>query len=148
MRAALTLCLVALLAGPLPVRAEKAPGEQELLQAVDHYFVVWSKADMKAYEACFHPQGVVTFVDETGQLRHQAVKPFVEGQREAHRRATVPMKEIPLKVETSLHGRYANALVYWELKRGSDVSTGVNLFSYVAVDGRWVIASLVFGPEP
>jgi hypothetical protein len=141
----LVRCLIMICASLPAVAASEE--EERLRQAVEHYFEVWSQADMESYQNCFHPQAVISYVAEDGRVHPLGLLDFVNSQREAHRLSTLPMRERPLHIEIERHGRFATACVFWELLRGVERTTGVNLFSFAKVEDRWVIVSLVYGAE-
>lgn len=132
------------------------PPDPAIKKAVEHYFAVWSDADMAAYKACFHHDAIIMMLTSQGTLQRGTLDPFVEGQRQQHAAATVPLKEKPTHIQITQRGNYAAAVVFWELYKGMETSTGVDIFSYIQVETKsetgetkkqWLIASLVFGAQ-
>lgn len=125
----------------------KAGERENVRAAVNHYFESWSAKDMAAYQACFHPDAVISYVSGDGQLIRSMLNPFIESQRLAHASSQFAMKEIPVKIEETLSENFASALVHWELTTATKVKKGVNVFTFVKEGDKWKIASLVFGDE-
>ena len=108
------------------------------------YFATWSARDMAGYADCFDPSARISFVLPGGAIRAQDLPEFLESQRLAHAHASAPMTEAPTSIEVGPIDRITHARVRWKLTRGSDVTTGVDLFVLVRAPGGWKIASLVF----
>lgn len=134
------VCLLALCLAAGNARAEEA----RVREAVDAYFEAWSRQDMQAYAAAFHPEAVIFFVAPDGSVERSGVARFVESQRIAHERSEHPMREVPETTEVAVRGGYATAFVFWRLTAGPREQTGVNAFTFVNSEGRWRILSLVF----
>ena len=111
---------------------------------IDGYFSSWSAQLMDEYERCFHPTATIHWVAPDGRPFSSPLQPFILGQTEAHRRATKPMNEVPLKKTIHVNGTLAHAEVEWQLSKGSETVTGVDIFSLVRTGDGWKILSLVY----
>jgi len=118
--------------------------EQALIKLISDYFSSWSKPDMPAYKGCFHVKASVYFIDPSGNPRHYQLDEFIASQEKAHLQALGPMSERPVKSAITVHGRTAQAVIRWELKKGGAVITGTDYFTFLKTDLGWKILSLVF----
>lgn len=122
--------------------------EAEVRAAVENYFAAWSRADMDAYAATFHPEAVIFFLKPDGSVGMRApVAPFVASQAEAHRTSPERMSEVPRGCEVTLNGTLATAVVPWKLTAGARVDTGVDVFTFVRGRDGWKILTLVFNND-
>ena len=142
--------LFSLVAGLLfsTVGAWGGPGTETEEQALDRlisgYFSSWSRSDMDAYRACFHPQASVYFIDRSGHPHQYALAEFVAGQEKVHLLGPRPLSERPTKTSLAVRGRLAQAEVRWQLHKGSATKTGTDYFIFVKTDTGWRILSLVY----
>ncbi len=111
---------------------------------IEGYFDSWSRQDMEAYSATFHPQAVIQFVGGGNTLQTSSLKPFIDSQRAAHARATVPMREVPLSIDIHSDGLLTRVLVRWELTKGEKLQTGTDYFLLLSTENDWQIAHLLF----
>ncbi len=145
--------LAFILAGLLPAtgcsRREQGTGaeKQALHNLIAGYFASWSKADMAAYQGCFHPLAAIYFVDGAGNPHYARLDEFIAGQERAHQAARQhqqSLTEKPTHVLLTVQGRLAQAEVRWELHRGSAVVTGTDYFTLIKTGAGWRILSLAF----
>jgi hypothetical protein len=145
------LVVVAAVAGAcawlLLIGRQPPDGERQVRWLVDRYFASWSARSMDEYRDCFHPAAVITFVDGAGRAHPSGLGPFIESQKEAHRAAPVPMREIPTRVDVHAAGRIAQAAVCWELTKGASRVTGTDMFTMQNTDAGWKIIGLVFAND-
>ncbi len=142
-------------AGPTPVvqiglRAEAQaardddPRLREVRTFVEHYFKSWSDQKMDAYDLCFLPEAVIQYIDDRGNVKNSAKRPFVNSQREVHRNSDVRNIEVPETIDVRLEGRLAHAVVFWKLTSGNRVQKGYDHFTLMKREGKWRIISLIF----
>jgi hypothetical protein len=119
--------------------------EQAVRLLIDRYFFTWSKQDIDRYGQCFLPQAAVQLVDPERGLTTIPLGPFLESQREAHRRSAKPLTETAEKVEVRFETPdVARAIVYWKLTGGERTEFGYDHFTLLNVGGKWRIANLLF----
>jgi hypothetical protein len=113
------------------------------------YFEVWSKKDIKSYEALFDAGATIHFVREGGQVIPWPVPPFIESQRQAHAAATTPMVESAdrMEIHVSPDERVAQAAVKWRLVQGPKTTVGWDHFTLLRRDNTWRILNLTFYEE-
>jgi len=123
------------------------PQEAAVREAVVRYFDVWSKQDMDAYEATFHPQARIFYLPDDGAVVSQGLTDFVHGQRMSHAQSKSPMKEAPDQITIQMDDKGAQALVTWILTKDGRQERGTDLFTFKRQGNDWKIVSLVFYGE-
>lgn len=132
-----------------PAAADQSPRHAAVERLIRHYFETWSNRDLDAYGRCFHPEATIHLLDETGKVRSFAKGPFVEWQRQLHRRGGPPMTEVPVTIRIQFEQEVARAEVYWKLTQGERVEVGYDHFTLVKQGERWLILHLLFyGVKP
>ena len=111
---------------------------------VEHYFKVWSDQDMNGYDECFMTDAAIQHIDGQGQLFTITRPRFIASQRDAHRRSSTRMVEVPESIEIRFEQQLARAVVYWKLTAGARVEKGYDHFTLRLDRGRWRIANLLF----
>lgn len=121
------------------------PREQAVRQLIDRYFLTWSKQDIDRYGQCFLPQAIVQLFDPQRGLTTIPLGPFLESQREAHRRAAKPLTETAESVDVRFETPdIARVIVYWKLTGNARNEHGYDHFTLLNTDGKWRIANLLF----
>lgn len=121
------------------------PRETAVRQLIDRYFLTWSRQDIDRYGQCFLPQAAVQLVDPERGLTTIPLGPFLESQRQAHRRAEKPLTETAEKVDIRFETPdVARVVVYWKLVGGERTEYGYDHFTLLSSDGKWRIANLLF----
>jgi ketosteroid isomerase-like protein len=138
--------MAAVLTAASCVRADDAKAEIERL--LDRYFASWSKPDMEAYRACFHPQATIVYVGRSSPLLVHSLDAFVQSQARAHEMARTPMHEEAVSQTITVDGTLAQATVRYALYKGEQTITGVDCFPLVEVSDGWRIVNLVFRADP
>lgn len=111
------------------------------------YFSTWSAQDMDGYGACFHPQARIVYQPAQGDVISQGLTDFLHSQKMAHQQATTPMKERPLEMKIQGDNKVVQAVVAWELTKGSIQERGTDFFTLKREGATWKIISLVFYGE-
>lgn len=117
---------------------------QQLKSLISGYFASWSKPDMEAYKACFHPKAAIYFVDAGGNPHYAQLEKFITWQEQAHQEAGGRLSEKPTHISLTVHGRLAQAAVRWELHKGSTAVTGTDYFMFIKTEAGWRILTLIF----
>lgn len=121
------------------------PREAAVRLLIDRYFFTWTKQDIDRYGQCFLPQAIVQLVDPERGLTTIPLGPFLESQREAHRRAAKPLTETAERVDVRFETPdVARVVVYWKLVGGDRTEYGYDHFTLLNSDGKWRIANLLF----
>jgi pyroglutamyl-peptidase len=120
--------------------------EREVKELIVRYFRTWSEQDMKGYDACFLPDAVIQFIDETGGLSSYGRRQFIANQSEYHRKATVKAIEVPESIDIRFEAKLARVVVFWRLTAGLRNETGYDHFTLLKHDGNWRIVNLTFYP--
>lgn len=131
---------------PATTTATSALSENDrrnLAAFVERYFGTWSARDMDGYGQLFHANARVWFGSGVSLDRD----PFLDTQRRAHTSSPVPMREVPLAWDGSVHNGLAHVWVHWELDRGGQKTRGYDFFTLILENGRWQIIALVFNEE-
>ncbi len=142
-------------AGPTPIiqtglrteaqaAKEDDPKLREVRAFVEHYFKSWSDQEMDAYDQCFLPEAVIQYIDDRGNVKNSAKRPFVSSQREVHRNSDVRNIEVPETIDVRMEGRLAHAVVFWKLTSGNRVQKGYDHFTLMKREGKWRIINLIF----
>ncbi len=128
-----------------PLKAPDDPRLAEIEKLIRRYFSTWSNQDIKAYGECFADQAVIQLIDRGGSIQTANLKPFLDGQRQAHRRAANRLIEVPESIDIHLHARLANVIVFWKLTDGpARVDYGYDHFTLVKNKDGWRIVNLVY----
>ncbi len=139
-----SLLLNAVLLGVLFIPSMRGGGRGDIDGFLDTYFRTWSAADMRGYEACFHPSAVIFYISGDAVPRPVLLGPFIQGQAGVHANASEPLREIPLSKQIEIDGNVARALVRWKLFRGEEEKTGTDYFTLLRTKTGWRIINLVF----
>jgi hypothetical protein len=119
--------------------------EEGIRKFTESYFSVWSNGDMAAYREHFAPAARIAYVQGGAVVKVMDRDPFVDQQAEAVARAPVKMVERMTSFTCNSDGTAAQVTADWELKRGNEVTVGVDRFTLIrASDGLWKIAFLLF----
>jgi len=118
--------------------------QQQLKSLISGYFASWSKPDMAAYKASFHPLAAIYFVDAGGKPHYAQLEKFIAWQEQAHQEAGGRLSEKPTDISLAVHGRLAQAAVRWELHKGNAVETGTDYFMFIKTEAGWRILTLIF----
>jgi len=128
---------------------ELSADEARQLEAfLDEYFDSWSRQDMGAYQACFHPRATIHNVDAEGRVTMQRLDDFIAGQRAGHLRSVDRMIEVPLwhRVEPGL--KAVQVHVRWKLTAGPREVLGRNHYTLLrGGEAGFQILNLVFYGE-
>lgn len=128
-------------------QAAADPREKDVRDLIERYFRSWSARDLERYGQCFMPQAVVQLVDAEDRLTTMPLRPFLEGQRAAHRE-TASMTETPESIEVRFEAKLARVVVYWKLVAGEKIQYGYDHFTLMQARGEWRIANLIFYETP
>ncbi len=116
---------------------------------LNHYFLTWSKKDMKAYKDCFHKDARIQFIKSNGEVQNRNLDEFIAEQESSIN--SEDMEEIPLSKKINIYGNKAVAVVNWKLmiksRFGTDNYIGKDHFFLTNMDGQWKIVSLIFYEE-
>jgi hypothetical protein len=119
--------------------------EEGIRKFTESYFAVWSKGDMAAYREHFTPAARIAYVQDGAVVKVLDRDPFVDQQTEAVTKASAKMTERMTSFAVNCDGTAAQVTADWELKRGNEISVGVDRFTLIrAPDGLWKIAFLLF----
>lgn len=121
-----------------------APKKEEVEKHIRNYFETWSNQDLEGYEKCFAEKASIQLLTGKAQIETYSLPPFIASQKEAHRRARTPMKEVPISISISFAGRLAKADVFWKLTSGSTTQTGYDHFTLLKTGEKWKIVHLIF----
>lgn len=138
-----------LLAAPVDVRGDEPdqpqdPRESAVRQVIDGYFAAWSSQDLDRYGRLFMPKAAIQLIDPAGELITVRLAPFLESQREAHRRAKNRLTESAERVDVRFEAELARVVVYWKLLDGDRVEYGYDHFTLIKSGDQWRIANLLF----
>ncbi len=122
--------------------------EKDVREFIDRYFRTWSAKDMERYGQCFMPQAAIQLIGPDGRLTTTPLRPFLESQREGHRKSKTGMTEAPESVDVRFEGRLARVVVFWKLVEGERVEYGYDHFTLMPSNGEWRIANLIFYATP
>jgi hypothetical protein len=136
---------------PFLSRAQDAaadPREEAVRELITRYFRTWSAKDMERYAQCFMPQAAIQLIDPAGKLITMPLRPFIESQREGHRKSEAGMTEAPESIDIRFEGRTARVVVFWKLVEGERTEFGYDHYTLMQSDGKWRIANLLFYATP
>lgn len=139
--------LLLLLAGYLLVAYWPLGDSQhaEVEEFLERYFATWSAGDMAAYEACFHPQAIIFFVDQQRRVHPpDGVQAFVRAQTAAQSGPSGPQTEVAESMDIQIVDDTAQAQVRWRLQRAEGDVYGTDYFTLIHDDHGWQIISLAF----
>lgn len=134
--------------GGTSVSALSEDESRNLERFLEEYFDSWSRQDMSAYQACFHPRATIHHVDSGGRVSMQRLDDFIAGQREGHVRSPERMIEVPLwhRVEPGVLAVQVH--VRWKLTAGEREVLGRNHYTLLrGGDAGFQILNLVFYGE-
>ena len=138
--AALPLFLAA--CGPA---ASPHPDEAQVRQHLENYFATWSAQDMEGYGDSFHPHARITYLPSGAEgPRTDSLTDFLFGQRMGHKTSPQAMVEVPTSMQIQMEDPAAQALVRWQLTKGTQVTTGTDFFTLIRTPAGWKIINLVF----
>ena len=150
-RWAVFLALGTIVAAGAALTVYYAPGrpnsatEEGIRQFAESYFAVWSDGDMAAYREHFVPSAQIALVADGQVVRVVERDPFVAQQAEGIVKAGVKMTERMTSFSVNTDGTAALVTADWELRRGSQITVGVDRFTLIRdPHGLWKIAFLLF----
>jgi hypothetical protein len=119
--------------------------EEGIRKFTESYFTVWSNGDMAAYREHFAAAARIAYVQDRAVVKVMERDPFVDQQAEAIAKAGVKMIERMTSFSVDTDGTGAQVTADWELKRGNEITVGVDRFTLIrAPDGLWKIVFLLF----
>jgi hypothetical protein len=129
-----------------PARPEGLAHDREEIRGfLESYFRVWSAGDMVAYRSHFDPSAQVALLDQGRVAVVAELDPFMEKEEKLRRETTVPMRERMVSFTADADETTAHVTAQWELKKGDDITTGVDRFTLVRDrQGTWKILFLAF----
>jgi hypothetical protein len=95
-----------------------------------------------------HAQAAIQLIDPAGKLITMPLRPFLESQREGHRKSVAGMTEAPESIDIRFEGRVARVVVFWKLVEGDRTEFGYDHYTLMQSDGKWRIANLLFYATP
>ena len=123
----------------------QARHSSDLKPFLESYFAAWSRGDIEAYKSLFHKNARITYVEDGTARAALSRDAFVRQQAAAIARAKVPMSERMTSFSATEDDVAATVSAQWELKKGDETVTGVDLFTLIRdTDGKWKIISLVY----
>ncbi len=138
-------CLLAALSVYFVTSRQAQFTEEGIRKFTESYFAVWSAGDMAAYREHFAAAARIAYVHDSTVVKVMERDPFVDQQTEAIAKVGVKMTERMTSFSVNTDGTAAQVTADWELKRGNDISVGVDRFTLIrAPDGLWKIAFLLF----
>lgn len=120
--------------------------KRNIEEAVDKYFSSWSNEDMENYEASFHPDAIIHF-ERNGDIHESKLKPFIEGQRNAHQSSSEKMKEVPISKKIQIDKNIAQVTVRWKLTTNNREQYGYDYFTLIKYKKKWKIIYLIFNND-
>lgn len=141
-----SLCIFLLLLGLSACKSPRQthPEADQIRSLIHTYFETWSKPDMEAYGKCFDTQARVYFKTKDHFIVAQSLIDFLHGQKMGHLEAKDKMVEVPNEIEILMDDQGAQAYVTWTLTKGKEVTTGVDLFTFVKTASGWKIITIIF----
>jgi hypothetical protein len=123
--------------------ARDTHSQESIIVFLDRYFSAWSNGDMDAFKDCFHPEAAIVLLDRANSTHASlSLVAFIRTQEDAHQRAPVKMREVPVDKQIIGSGDLGQATVRWKLFKGYQTVTGVDLFTLVFTSGEWKILHL------
>ena len=110
------------------------------------YFSSWSAGNFKAYEAHFHRNARIYYVNSQRSIEMDSdLKTFIAQQIEVRANASARLSEKMTKFSGNVDDRAASLETKWELLNGSSKRTGIDRFTLIRDEsGKWKILSLLF----
>jgi hypothetical protein len=122
-----------------------AAPHQDIRSFLESYFSDWSAGDLAAYRSHFDPAARIALVRQ-GEIVYVApLDPFLDEEASLLRASATPVVERMTTFTADADATAAQAAAGWELRKGSETTTGVDRFTLIRdPQGQWKILFLVF----